>query len=94
MKRIACIAALLSVLLSALLWAGCAPPAPREEETFVRIVIAGRSEGLCVPCGTCRQVLREFAPDIEIICLNGAGEERTFTLEELLPHSFGPEYLL
>ena len=37
--------------------------------------------------------LREFAPNIEIICLNGAGEERTFTLEELLPHSFGPEYL-
>mgnify|MGYP001065522993 CR=1 FL=1 len=61
---------------------------------FVRIVIAGRSEGLCVPCGVCRQVLREFAPNIEIICLNGAGEERTFTLEELLPHSFGPEYLL
>ena len=48
---------------------------------------------LCVPCGVCRQVLREFAPNIEIICLNGAGEERTFTLEELLPHSFGPEYL-
>ena len=54
---------------------------------------AGRSRELCVPCGVCRQVLREFAPNIEIICLNGAGEERTFTLEELLPHSFGPEYL-
>lgn len=61
---------------------------------FVRIVIAGRSRAFCVPCGVCRQVLREFAPNIEIICLNGAGEERTFTLEELLPHSFGPEYLL
>ena len=63
------------------------------ERDFVRIVIAGRSRELCVPCGVCRQVLREFAPNIEIICLNGAGEERTFTLEELLPHSFGPEYL-
>ena len=61
---------------------------------FVRIVIAGRSRAFCVPCGVCRQVLREFAPNIEIICLNGAGEERTFTLEELLTHSFGPEYLL
>ena len=61
---------------------------------FVRIVIAGRSEAFCVPCGVCRQVLREFAPDLEIICLNGAGEERVFTLPELLPHSFGPEYLL
>ena len=60
---------------------------------FVRIVIAGRSRDFCVPCGTCRQVLREFAPHIEVICLNGAGEERTFTLEELLPYSFGPEHL-
>ena len=60
---------------------------------FVRIVIAGRSKDLCVPCGVCRQVLREFAPDLEIICLNGAGEEQVFTLPELLPHSFGPEYL-
>ena len=61
---------------------------------FVRIVIAGRSKDFCVPCGVCRQVLREFAPELEIICLNGAGEERVFTLPELLPHSFGPEYLL
>lgn len=60
---------------------------------FVRIVVAGRSADFCVPCGVCRQVLREFAPDIEIICLNGAGQERTFTLSELLPHSFGPEFL-
>ena len=61
---------------------------------FVRIVIAGRSKSHCVPCGVCRQVLREFAPNIEIICLNSAGEERTFTLDELLPHSFGSEFLL
>lgn len=60
---------------------------------FVRIVIAGRSADFCVPCGTCRQVLREFAPDMEVICLNGAGEELCLTLEDLLPHSFGPEYL-
>ena len=60
---------------------------------FVRIVIAGRSKDFRVPCGVCRQVLREFAPDLEIICLNGAGEEQVFTLPELLPHSFGPEYL-
>ena len=55
---------------------------------FVRIVIAGRSEDFCVPCGVCRQVLREFAPELEIICLNVAGEERVFTLPELLPHIF------
>ena len=60
---------------------------------FVRIVIAGRSRDFCVPCGTCRQVLREFAPGMEVICLNGAGEELRLTLEDLLPHSFGPEHL-
>ena len=60
---------------------------------FVRIVVAGRSKDYCVPCAVCRQVLREFAPGIEIICLNGKGEEQVFTLPELLPHSFGPEFL-
>ncbi|MCF2664931.1 cytidine deaminase [Oscillibacter valericigenes] len=60
---------------------------------FVRIVVAGRCEDFCVPCGVCRQVLREFAPNIEIICLNGKGEEQVFTLSQLLPHSFGPEFL-
>lgn len=60
---------------------------------FVRIVIAGRGKDYCVPCGVCRQVLREFAPNIEVICLNGAGEESVFTLPELLPYSFGPESL-
>lgn len=60
---------------------------------FRRIVIAGKSQQFCVPCGTCRQVLREFAPEIEVICLNGAGEARHFKLPELLPYSFGPEYL-
>lgn len=60
---------------------------------FTRIVIAGRSADFCVPCGVCRQVLREFAPDLEVICLNGKGEEQIFTLPQLLPHSFGPEFL-
>jgi cytidine deaminase len=37
--------------------------------------------------------MREFAPNLEIICLNKAGEEQHFTLDQLLPHSFGPEFL-
>ena len=60
---------------------------------FRRIVIAGKSNDFCIPCGMCRQVMREFSADLEIICLNGAGEEKTFTLEQLLPHGFGPEFL-
>ena len=60
---------------------------------FRRIVIAGRSEDFCVPCGSCGQVMREFAPEIEVICLSGKGEARHYTLRQLLPDSFGPEYL-
>ena len=60
---------------------------------FRRIVIAGRSQDYCVPCGICRQVMQEFSPEMEVICLNGEGEEKVFTLPELLPHSFGPEFL-
>jgi homotetrameric cytidine deaminase len=49
---------------------------------------------ICVPCGGCRQRLREFMPlDGRIhLCASG-GERRTVTLEELLPMSFGPEFL-
>ena len=60
---------------------------------FVRIAVAGRSEDFCVPCGVCRQVLQEFAPDIEVICLNRAGESRTFALKELLPYGFDNTWL-
>ena len=61
---------------------------------FVRIAVAGRCEDFCVPCAVCRQGLYEFAPDMEVISLNGKGEELSRTLRELLPHGFGPEYLL
>lgn len=60
---------------------------------FVRIAIAGRSEDFCVPCGICRQVMEEFAPEMEVICLNRKGEELALPLGELLPHGFGPKYL-
>ena len=60
---------------------------------FVRIAVAGGSRDFCTPCGVCRQVLREFSPNIEVICLNGLGQELTLTLEDLLPHSFGPSHL-
>ena len=60
---------------------------------FVRIVIAGKSEDYCVPCGSCRQVMREFAPELEVICLNGKGESKTFALRELLPYGFDRTWL-
>ncbi|GAC1421465.1 MAG: cytidine deaminase [Gemmatimonadaceae bacterium] len=40
------------------------------------------------PCGGCRQVLNEFAPNIKISSYTREGKEATWTLEELLPHAF------
>jgi len=45
------------------------------------------------PCGVCRQVIREFGKDAIIIIANSEDEYREYKLEELLPHSFGPEDL-
>jgi homotetrameric cytidine deaminase len=52
------------------------------------------SPDICVPCGGCRQRLREFMPldGLVHLCSIG-GERRTTTLETLLPMSFGPEFL-
>lgn len=45
------------------------------------------------PCGVCRQVIREFGKDAIVIVANSEDEYREYKLEELLPHSFGPEDL-
>ena len=60
---------------------------------FDTLVIAGRSDDYCVPCGECRQVLNEFAPEMEVICLNKRGEELALPLGALLPHGFNKTYL-
>ena len=60
---------------------------------FKRIVIVGRSDDYCYPCGACRQFLYEFGPDMEVICLNKNGEEKKMPLRELLPCGFNGEML-
>ena len=60
----------------------------------VEAAVIADSGGLCVPCGGCRQRLREFMPlDGRVHLCAPDGERRTVTLAELLPMSFGPEHL-
>ena len=65
-----------------------------HQDDFVRIAIVGRSEDYCWPCGSCRQVLFEFAPDLECLIARGDGDYVKLPLRELLSHGFGPKALL
>lgn len=64
-------------------------------KAITEIAVLGNGYELCTPCGGCRQKIREFAKgDVKIHCCTEDGDViRTFTLDELLPASFGPENL-
>ena len=80
-----------------------------ERTAFFKAVSEGKREFICVavtggrvdadvlpittPCGVCRQVMMEFAPDLTVICLNGKGESKRFALKELLPYGFDQSWL-
>ncbi len=55
---------------------------------FEAIAIVSSGGDLTFPCGICRQVLAEFSPEIRVILEDKDGQTVTFTLDELLPHSF------
>jgi cytidine deaminase len=57
-------------------------------------LVVGAGDALVTPCGACRQRLREFARgDTPVHVCGPEGLRRSFTLEELLPVSFGPDNL-
>ena len=58
------------------------------------LLVVGEGENLVTPCGGCRQRLRELAAaDTPVLIAGPDGVRATFTLEQLLPNSFGPENL-
>ena len=71
----------------------CCKAVSEGHRRFKRIVVAGRSDSPCVPCGECRQVLSEFAPELEVVCLDKDGNELALSLTDLLPHSFNKSFL-
>ena len=71
------------------------------KQKFKAIAVVGAKEGelpsvdaICSPCGVCRQVLREFC-DVKTftVYMTDGKILYAYTLEELLPLSFGPENL-
>ena len=66
--------------------------AGEREIVEVLTVCDGDLVGTC--CGGCRQKIREFAAlDVPVYACGPDGVRATFTLGDLLSHSFGPEHL-
>ena len=60
----------------------------------VALLVVADGTDLVTPCGGCRQTLREFAaPDTPVLLADGRGIQSWLTLDQLLPHSFGPAHL-
>jgi cytidine deaminase len=45
------------------------------------------------PCGPCRQVISEFGPHAEVVCVCDGEDEIRASMQELLPHQFTPRHL-
>ena len=64
------------------------------EQQIAAILTVGNGDTPVPPCGGCRQRLREFAaPGAKIYLATRQGVQQTFTLDGLLPQSFGPDHL-
>ena len=70
------------------------------EKRLLAVAIVGGTDRVrseyCVPCGICRQVMRDFADKdtMLIISAKSPSDYKEYTLDEILPYSFGPEALV
>ena len=67
------------------------------ERAFVAIAVTGGKQEepptRCTPCGVCRQVMAEFCKGDFAVYLGSPETIEAYTLDELLPFSFGGEML-
>jgi cytidine deaminase len=60
---------------------------------FRRIAIVANTESPTPPCGACRQILWEFAGDIDVTLANLDTITATHRMSALLPHPFDKRLL-
>ena len=60
------------------------------KKNFVAVAVVARCDGGPMPCGACRQLLREYAPDAQVFIADSDDLEsvRKFTVKGLLPSPF------
>jgi cytidine deaminase len=63
------------------------------ERKFTEIAVVADTETLTPPCGTCRQIIWEFARGAKIVFANLDGQSETFNIVDLLPRAFDARFL-
>jgi cytidine deaminase len=63
------------------------------ERDFSELAIVADTETLTPPCGTCRQIIWEFARNAKIVLANLQGETQECSIKELLPRAFDARFL-
>jgi cytidine deaminase len=65
----------------------------RGMKEFAEIAIASESDDPAPPCGSCRQTMSEFAPDLLVTSYAKNGKQATWRLGDLLPEAFALNHL-
>lgn len=63
------------------------------ERHFTALAVAAGTPEACTPCGACRQVLWDYAPDLILLLVNQDGDFERVLLKALLPKAFDSSYL-
>jgi len=60
------------------------------KRNFVAVAVVARCDGGPMPCGACRQLLAEYAPDAKVLVADSGSLKkiRKFAVQELLPSAF------
>ncbi len=60
---------------------------------FEEIAIASEADEPAPPCGSCRQTMSEFAPDLLVTSYSKNGRQAIWRLSDLLPEAFALNHL-
>ena len=63
------------------------------ERKFTALAVVADTETLTPPCGTCRQIIWEFARGATIVFANLKGQSEIFDIADLLPRAFDARFL-
>jgi cytidine deaminase len=63
------------------------------KKRFTCVAVVADTDTPTPPCGACRQLLWEFAPDADVVMENLHGKRVSFPVRELLPHGFDGGFL-